>query len=145
MNECVKKGRYIMNIRKDEYLLSDNKELIDIDAVYKMLSQSYWALDRTKETIKESIENSLCFGIYLGDKQIAFTRVVTDGATFSWICDVIVASAHRGIGLGKWMVSYVFEYDKIKHTRQLLATKDAHGLYEKFGFAPKECMFKKNT
>lgn len=132
-----------MNIRRDKYLLSDNKELLDIEAVYKMLSESYWASIRTKKTIEKSIENSLCFGIYIDEKQVGFTRVVTDGATFSWICDVIINQAYRGEGLGKWMMSHVVVHDKIKNTRQLLATKDAHGLYEKYGFLPKECMVRK--
>ena len=70
--------------------------------------------------------------------------MVTDGATFSWICDVIIDKAYRGEGLGKWMMSHVVVHDKIKNTRQLLATKDAHGLYEKYGFLPKECMVRKH-
>jgi len=133
-----------MNVEKDEYLLSDDKDLIDIDAVYSMLSKSYWASDRAKETVKKSIENSLCFGVYLGGEQIGFTRVVTDEAVFSWVCDVIIRSDYRGKGLGKWMVGCVVEHEKIRNTAQLLATKDAHELYKKFGFQQKECMVKKN-
>lgn len=132
-----------MDVKREEYLLSDNKALIDVDAVHNMLSKSYWAGDRTKETIKKSIDNSICFGIYLREKQIGFTRVVTDEATFSWICDVIIDEAYRGKGLGKWMVAYVTENEKIKDTQQLLATKDAHGLYEKVGFKLRECMSKR--
>lgn len=132
-----------MNIRKGSYLLSDNKELIDLDVVCKMLWGSYWACDRTKEAIKKSIDNSKCFGLYLGGKQIGFTRVVTDEATFAWICDVIVEEEYRGKGLGKWMVDYAVNYGRTKEILQVLSTKDAHGLYEKYGFKQKECLSRK--
>ncbi len=131
-----------MDIRRNEFLLSDNKELIDIEAAYSMLSKTYWAAGRTKETVEKAIKNSICYGIYLDERQIGFTRIVTDEASFAWICDVIVDEDYRGKGLGKWMVGYAVEDERIKGTLQLLATKDAHDLYKKFGFEYKECMFK---
>lgn len=134
-----------MDIRKESYLLSDNKDLIDIDAVCKMLWKSYWASDRKKDTIMKSIRYSKCYGLYLNGKQIGFTRVVTDEATFAWICDVIIQEEYRAKGLGKWMVECVVNEENIKDLLQVLATKDAHELYNKYGFKQKECMVKRRV
>lgn len=134
-----------MDIRKESYLLSDKKDLIDIDAVCKMLWKSYWAADRKKDTVIKSIANSMCYGLYFNGKQIGFTRVVTDKATFAWICDVIIQEEYRAKGLGKWMVECVVKEESIKDLLQVLATKDAHGLYNKYGFKQKECMVKRRA
>lgn len=131
-----------MDIRKENYLLSDNKDLIQIDVVFKMLWKTYWASDRKKEIIIKSIENSKCYGLYFNGKQIGFTRVVTDEATFAWICDVIIQEEYRAKGLGKWMVECVIKEENIRNLLQVLATKDAHELYSKYGFKQKECMAK---
>ncbi|WP_432664553.1 GNAT family N-acetyltransferase [Wukongibacter baidiensis] len=131
-----------METRRGEFLLSNDKELIDIEAVYIMLSKTYWAASRPKEKVEKAIKNSICYGIYLDGRQIGFTRIVTDEASFAWICDVVVDEEYRGKGLGKWMFGYAVEDERIKGTLQLLATKDAHELYKKFGFDYKECMFK---
>ncbi|RAL24174.1 GNAT family N-acetyltransferase [Thermoflavimicrobium daqui] len=125
------------------YKMSDCKELLDLDTVYTLLQTTYWANDRTKEKIRESIENSLCFGVYHESGQVGFMRVVTDYATFSWICDVIIHQDHRGQGLGKWLMQILVEYEAIRHTHMLLGTRDAHGLYEQYGFQRKEMMRRK--
>jgi GNAT superfamily N-acetyltransferase len=84
--------------------------------------------------IENSIHNSVCFGLFRDGKQIGFARAVTDHATFTWICDVVIAPEHRGRGLGKWMVECVLAHPKLQTTTHVLRTKDAHGLYEQFGF-----------
>ncbi|NGQ96739.1 GNAT family N-acetyltransferase [Brevibacillus sp. SYP-B805] len=122
------------------YRISDDKELLVLDTIYELLQTSYWARHRSKETVAKSLENSLCFGVYEGDEQVAFMRVVTDYATFSWICDVIVHPDHRGKGLGKWMMQFLIEHPAVRHTNMMLGTRDAHGLYEQYGFERQELM-----
>jgi GNAT superfamily N-acetyltransferase len=129
--------------KKDEFLISDDKSLLDHDLVFDLLSKTYWANDRSKEKIIKSFEKSVCFGLYFRGDQIGFARVVTDGIVFSWICDVIIRENFRGTGLGKWLMDCVTNHPEIKNTRQMLATRDAHGLYKKFGFQVMEVMSKK--
>lgn len=129
-----------MEWKMGEYLLSDNGEKIDINKVHCMLSKTYWADHRLKETVHESIKNSLCFGIYLHKEQVGFARVITDRVLFSWICDVVIDESFRGNGLGKWLIQCIIEHPAIRNTAQSLATGDAHGLYEKYGFKRTETM-----
>ncbi len=126
------------------WFISTDQALVDVDAVHRLLQGSYWAETRPKDTIQESIANSLCFGVYLSAdrSQIAFARVVTDKVTFSWICDVIVDEGHRGKGIGKALMSAVMEHPYVHSTVSLLGTRDAHGLYEQFGFARREMMWR---
>lgn len=123
---------------KDNFAISDEIENIDLDAVLQLLSNTYWASDRTKETIEKSINNSMAFSIYDNDKQIGFARVVTDKTVFSWILDVVIDENYRGRGLGKWLMACILEHPEIKHTSFALATLDAQEFYKKF-------MFKENT
>ncbi|MBS4196067.1 GNAT family N-acetyltransferase [Lederbergia citri] len=123
---------------KDNFTISDDIENIDLDVVLLLLSNTYWASDRTKETIEKSINNSMAFGVYDKDKQIGFARVVTDKTVFSWILDVVIDENYRGRGLGKWLMTCILEHPEIKHTSFALATLDAHDFYKKF-------MFKENT
>jgi GNAT superfamily N-acetyltransferase len=123
-----------VNRQFKEFIISDDKKLIQLDRVCTLLSTSYWANDRSRETIQLSIENSLCFGVYHGDMQIGFARCVTDYATIYWLGDVIIDSSYRGIGLGKALVSAVVEHEQLAHLGGTLGTNDAHGLYEKYGF-----------
>ncbi|TYS62630.1 GNAT family N-acetyltransferase [Sutcliffiella horikoshii] len=125
---------------KNEFMISDNEELIDFNVVTQLLSNTYWASNRTKETIEKSVKNSLCFGLYISGRQIGFARVATDKAVFSWILDVIIADNYRGKGLGQWLMNYIFEYPEIKYTAFGLATADAHNFYKKFGFKDNNCM-----
>ena len=125
--------------RRDDYLINTDQSLLDLDTVHGFLKRSYWAADRLLETIRHSIEHSLTFGVYLGDdrQQVGFARVVTDFATFAWICDVFIDEAHRGRGLGVWLMETIAGHPRLQGLRiWLLATKDAHGLYEKTGFKP---------
>jgi GNAT superfamily N-acetyltransferase len=124
------------------YEVSDATDRIDVGFVCAALAGSYWAQNRPRAVVEESIRNSLCLGVFKasGGGQVAFARVVTDGATFSWLCDVVVDGAHRGRGLGKLLVSSALRHPRVRGTTFLLGTRDAHGLYEPFGFARAEVM-----
>lgn len=124
-----------MEWKKDNYTVSTDKSRLSLDTVHGFLSQkSYWARERTREQVAKSFEGSICFGIYDGDEQAGFARVVTDYATFYWLCDVFVAEEYRGKGLGKWLIECVTGFDELKELKGLLATRDADGLYEQYGF-----------
>ena len=129
-----------------EYKISNNKDLISIDRVCDLLSKSYWANKRSKERIEESIKNSICIGIYDKEKMIGFARVVTDYATMYWLCDVIIDEEYRGNGLGKKLIECITEMEELKGMFGILATRDAHGLYEKYGFKKEpEKYMRRNT
>lgn len=120
---------------KQGYLLSADRSKLNIDAICGFLGRSHWAANRKRSTIVKSIENSLCYGIYHESRQVAFARLVTDYATYAYLCDVFVDEEHRGRGLSKWMMGRIMENPDLAELRRFtLATKDAHGLYEKFGF-----------
>ncbi len=125
-----------------EYLFSEDATAVDVDALQRLLNDTYWAADRTRETVERSLAESLCFSASTrdGHELAAFLRVVTDQATFSWICDVIVAPAHRGRGLARRLLSSALAHPGVAGTNCVLATRDAHGLYEKFGFERREMM-----
>ncbi|WP_226669789.1 GNAT family N-acetyltransferase [Metabacillus litoralis] len=125
---------------KDGYTVDDTKTRMDTDAIYNMLSNSYWASARTKEVIINSMKNSICFGVFEGEKQIGFARVITDYYVFAWICDVIIHDNYRGKGLGKMLLTCIMEHPDIQVKSFGLYTKDAHTLYKKFGFTNVETM-----
>ena len=120
-----------------DFEISTDKERLDLDMIYRFLSEeSYWANKRTLEQTKTAIENSICFGVYLGDKQVGFARVITDKATFAYIGDVFVLNECRGYGIGKMLMEAMLAHPELQGLRRwVLATKDAHGLYEQFGFS----------
>ncbi|MFH0736673.1 MAG: GNAT family N-acetyltransferase [bacterium] len=122
-------------LSKDNYTISTKKSKLNIESVVLLLAQTYWASERTKKIINLSIKNSLCFGLYDGEKQIGFARVVTDYAIFAYLCDVIIAEEYRGKGLGKWLVESIMLHPQLQGLKRwLLATRDAHGLYKQFGW-----------
>jgi GNAT superfamily N-acetyltransferase len=125
--------------RRGEYLVSTDIRRLDIRLVHDYLAnQSYWAKARPLEVVMRSIENSLCFGLYRNTgtrEQVGFARIVTDYATFAWVADVFVLPEHGGKGLGKWLMEVIVAHPHLQGFRRwVLATKDAHGLYERFGF-----------
>lgn len=123
------------NFRKNGYLISTDKSRFDIYAIQDYLSKSYWAKNRPLSTTKRSIKNSLCFGLFKKKKQIGFARVITDYATFAYLADVYILKPYRGQGLSKWMMDVILNYEEVQNLRRwFLATRDAHGLYRKFGF-----------
>jgi GNAT superfamily N-acetyltransferase len=121
---------------KKGYSINTEKQLLQFDAIYNYLAnESYWAKGMPAQKLKTAIDNSLCFGIYKGNAQAGFARVVTDYATFAYICDVFVLKDHRGIGLSKWLIQTILAYPSLQGLRRWsLATLDAHGLYSQFGF-----------
>jgi GNAT superfamily N-acetyltransferase len=125
-----------------DYLVSSDRGRIDVEFVVSSLHTTYWAGTRSREDIIESMERSLCFGVFENEsgRQVGLARVVTDGVTFSWICDVFVDPAHRGRGLGKRLVAEVLAHPDVKRTRAYLGTRDAHTLYERFGFKRRKLM-----
>lgn len=127
--------------RRDNYTITTDKARLDVGVIHDYLSQiSYWAQGRSRETVERSIENSLCFGVYDGDQQVGFARVVTDSVTFGWLCDVFILPSHQGRGLGKWLVECATAHPDVAGLKNLLlATRDAHGLYANHGgFKPLE-------
>jgi GNAT superfamily N-acetyltransferase len=120
------------------YLLTTDPARVDVDLVHRWLSEeSYWAAGREHDVVARSIAGSLPYAVWLDDTQVAFARAVTDGATFVWICDVFVATEHRGHGLGQWLVdSIVEDLSAAGLQRFLLATRDAHEVYRRSGFGP---------
>lgn len=118
------------------YTISTEKSLLDFNIIYTYLStESYWAKGMPADKFKIAIENSMCFGIYHSNNQVGFARVVTDKATFAYLCDVFVSDAHRRKGLSKWLVQTIISHDELQGLRRwALATADAHGLYSQFGF-----------
>ena len=129
-----------MEWHNGNFILTDDAEWVNVDAVCRMLKNTYWASNRKKETIQKSMTNSLCFSLLSGDRQIGFARVVSDYATVSYIADVIIHPEFRGRGLGTWMMKCIIEHSEIKNTQLLLQTMDAHEFYKKNGFAVCEAM-----
>jgi GNAT superfamily N-acetyltransferase len=123
-------------LRRGDYLISTERARLNVNLIHDYLSNSsYWAVGRSIETVRRSIEHSLCFGIYKNDEQVGFARVVTDYATFAWVADVFIVESFRGEGLGKWLVEVMLAHPELQGFRRwTLATKDAHGLYRQFGF-----------
>ena len=121
---------------KENYFISTDPSLLNLNVIYNYLSnESYWANGIPKEVVEKSLRNSLCFGMYYGNKQIGFARLVTDKATFAYLGDVFVLEAHRGKGLSKWLMQTIHAHPDLLHLRRWwLGTKNAHGLYEQFGW-----------
>ena len=124
-----------VNVNHGEYQMSTDRQRIDIAAVHAFLTQSYWSPGIPRGVVERAIENSLCFGVYFGAQQVGFARVITDKATFAYLADVFIIESHRGKGLSKWLMEFVTAHEELQGLRRfLLATKDAHALYVKFGF-----------
>lgn len=120
---------------KNGYIISTDKNKIDIDYVHQFLSRSYWSPGIPKEKVQKAMENSLSFGMYGDEKQVGYTRVITDKATFAYLADVFVDESYRGRGLGKWLINTILAHPDLQGLRRIiLTTKDAHTLYEQCGF-----------
>jgi GNAT superfamily N-acetyltransferase len=123
--------------RRGDYTISTDPARLDLEAIHAYLTRSYWAEGVSRERVRASIEHSLPFGLYRDGEQAGFARVITDSTIFAWLCDVFVLEAHRGRGLGVWLVETVLSHPDLQDLRQwLLGTADAHGLYARFGFEP---------
>ncbi len=126
-----------MEWTKDDYLLTTDKNKIDVAYVHRFLSTSYWAQQIPLNVVERAIQGSLCFAVFHWERQIGFARVITDEATFAYLADVFIDGDYRGKGLSKWLVRTIVDYPTLQGLRRfMLATRDAHKLYEKFGFQP---------
>ena len=140
----------IVESRRGEFLISTDPRRLDLDAIHEFLTNCYWARGIPREVVSRSIEHSLCFGIYdesraqlphpasaarPGAPQVGFARVISDFATFAYLGDVFVLDAYQGRGLARWMMESIVDHPRLEGLRRwILVTRDAHGLYSKFGF-----------
>ena len=119
--------------------ISTDPARLDRAVIHEFLRGSYWATGIPREIVDRSIDNALCFGVYEGETQVGFARVITDRATFAYIADVFVLESHRGRGLAVWLMEAIRGHPDLQGLRRwILMTRDAHGLYEKFGFRTME-------
>lgn len=127
-------------VRRGDYLVSDDRNILDIDAIHAFLSQqSYWANGISRERFETAVNHSIPLGLFEGEKQIGFARAITDRATFAYLADVYVDEAYRGRGLSKLLLEAVLAHPEVQHLRRwMLGTRDAHDLYRQFGFIPLE-------
>ena len=125
----------IVECRQGNFIISTDPARLQINVIHNYLShESYWAKGRPMEVVKASIQNSLCFGVYTDGQQVGFARVVSDFATFAWLCDVFILPDQRSHGLEKWLVECVVSHPTLLNLkRMILATQDAHQLYRRYG------------
>ena len=123
-----------MDWERGDFLITSDHNRVDIDALHAMLSQTYWAKDRSRDAVAKSVENSLSFSVFKGDEQVGFVRAITDGITYAVILDMIIREDFRGQGLGKWLVQCIDEHPEIVPLRQVLWTVDADDFYRQGGF-----------
>ena len=125
-----------VEVARGEYSISTDPARLDGDAIHAFLTTAYWSEGIGRDLVAHALDGSLCFGLYLGTTQIGLARVVTDRATFAYLCDVYVLPSHRGRGLGEWLIETVMSHPDLQGLRRFsLVTKDAQELYRKFGFA----------
>ncbi len=121
--------------RKDNFLISTDRAKQDVDAIHTFLKSAYWCEGIPREVVARAIQHSLPFGVFDGEAQIGFARVITDYATFAYIGDVYILAAYRGRGLAKWLMACIVSHPELHGLRRwTLATRDSHGLYRQFGF-----------
>ncbi len=128
----------IIESRRGEFVISTDRSRLDLDVIYGFLTNCYWSKGIPREVVARSIEHSLCFGVYDGSgAQVGFARVVSDFATVAYLGDVFILESHRGRGLSKWLMESITQHPALQGLRRwILLTRDAHGLYKKFGFTP---------
>ena len=126
-----------MTSGRDEYRVSSAHADVDLDVVHGFLAQSYWAKGIPRDVFERAVANSLCFCLFDGDAQVGFARVATDRATFAYLADVFVLPTHRGRGLSKLLMETIVAHPDLQGLRRwILVTRDAHGLYARYGFTP---------
>ena len=125
--------------RRGEFTISTDPSRLDLDVIHGFLTRSYWAEGRSRERVARAIAHSLPFGLYHPTGQVGFARVVTDHVVVAYLADVFVLEAYRGKGLGVWLVETIVGAPELQKLRRwILGTRDAHGLYRKFGFVELE-------
>lgn len=116
-------------------VVTTDRSSLDLDVIHDFLATSYWARGVPREVLARSMENSLCFGAFDEGRQVGFARVISDRATFAYICDVFALESHRGHGVGKSLMAAIMSHPELQGLRRwTLFTRDAHGLYRQFGF-----------
>ncbi|MBA3531891.1 MAG: GNAT family N-acetyltransferase [Ardenticatenales bacterium] len=129
------KETLLTDYQRGAYRISTDPTQLDVEAIFAALSRSYWAATRPREIMERALRHSLCFGLYDAVQQIGLARLITDYATYAYLCDVYVLEEYRGQGLGKWLIDTVMSEPDLQGIRRWsLVTRDAHGLYEPFGF-----------
>ena len=125
-------------LKDDDLLFSTDRGRLDIDLIHDFLSrESYWVPGIRREFVERAIARSICFGAYEQGRQLAFARVISDGAGFAWLADVFVVADQRSRGIGKRLMEFVMAHPDLQRIRRfMLATRDAHDLYARFGFTP---------
>ncbi|MGI9050623.1 MAG: GNAT family N-acetyltransferase [Rubrobacteraceae bacterium] len=124
----------MIELRRGEYVVCDDPSRLDITLIHGFLKNSYWAADRTVEVVQRSVDNSLNFGVYGEGEQVGYARVLTDHATVAHLSDVFILEAHRGRGLGRWLVEVVLSHPDLAGLAWRLTTENAHELYRRYGF-----------
>ena len=124
-----------MEWTRDEFVLTDDTTRIDLAKTQALLQGTYWGVRRPPAVVSMMLEHSLPFVLLHQGSQVGFGRVVSDYTVFSWVADIVIDTPYRGKGLGKWLMSCIAVHPKIRHTQMVLQTRDAHSLYEKFGFS----------
>lgn len=120
---------------ESEFIISEDKSKLDVEFIHRELAESYWAKKIPRGIVEKGIDHSMCFGIYDGELQIGFARVISDRATFAYLCDVIITQSYRGRGAGKQLMNYIMAHPDLQGLRRFtLGTQDAHDLYRKYGF-----------
>jgi GNAT superfamily N-acetyltransferase len=128
-----------MDYRRGEFLVTTDRARLSPALIHEFLSHSYWAEGISRKTVARSMRNSLCFGLLEGSQQIGFARVITDSATFAYLADVFILEPYRGRGLARFLMECILKHPQLQGLRRwVLATRDAHSLYRKFGFVPLE-------
>jgi GNAT superfamily N-acetyltransferase len=123
-------------LSENQYSISTNKRKLQLHVIHNFLTNSYWAEGIPLEAVKKQIRNSLCFGVYYKEKQVGYARIITDYTSFAYLCDLFIVEEHRGRGLSKMLMEKILGHKELKRIKNwMLATADAHKLYEKFGFA----------
>jgi len=129
----------LYQIQQGEYTISTDRQKLNIDVIHGYLKNAYWSKNKPKDLVRKSIKGSICFGVYHQKQQVGFARVITDLATFGYLADVFIVPEYQGKGLGKLLIKTIIECPEFQEFRSWsLATKDAHGLYAKFGFKEME-------
>jgi GNAT superfamily N-acetyltransferase len=128
----------VVQYQKDGFTISTDKSRLDMTTIHAYLSEeAYWSRGIPRQVVEAGIASSLCFGVYQGEQQVGFARVISDYASFAYLCDVFILEPYRAQGLGKWLMSCVMSHPDLQGLRNfLLFTRDAHGLYAQFGFTP---------
>jgi len=126
-----------LTLQKDNFSISTDTAKLDITSIHQFLStKAYWSLNIPKEKVAQSIQNSLCFGVYDEGKQIGFARIISDYTTIAYLGDVYIFEAYRGKGLSKWLMETIMTHPDLQGLRRwILLTGDAHELYRKFGWS----------